>query len=196
VAKRERQWHERAMISVIIPVRDEEEALLATLAALAPLAAQGLVADVVVADCGSRDATLAVADAAGCTIIEACADRASAIRAAVGRARKPWLLVLAAGDVPDEGFATAARQHIAEADHSGARRAAAFLSLPAGAGLLRRAALALRFDMLGHSAPQARRVLVPRAEAHLVEAQPKARGHHLWRGARLRARLAARPPGS
>jgi glycosyltransferase involved in cell wall biosynthesis len=196
VAKRERQWHERAMISVIIPVRDEEEALLATLAALAPLAAQGLVADVVVADCGSRDATIAVADAAGCTIIEACADRASAIGAAVGRARKPWLLVLAAGDVPDEGFATAARQHIAQADHSGARRPAAFLSLPAGAGLLRRAALALRFDMLGHSAPQARRVLVPRAEAHLVEAQPKARGQRLWRGARLRARLAARPPGS
>jgi glycosyltransferase involved in cell wall biosynthesis len=156
------------MITVVIPVRDQEEPLLRTLAALAPLAAQGIVADVVVADCGSRDATLSVADAAGCAIVENCADRASAIRAAVGLARKPWLLLLAAGDIPDAGLAAAAREHIARTDLTGQPRAAAFLSLPAGAGVLRRAALALGFDMFGHSAPQARRVLAPRAEAHLL----------------------------
>ncbi|SDR62356.1 hypothetical protein SAMN05444161_0356 [Rhizobiales bacterium GAS191] len=173
------------MITVIIPVRDQEEALLRTLAALAPLAAQGVVADVVVADCGSRDATLAVADAAGCAIIEDCADRPSAIRAAVGLARKPWLLLLAAGDIPDAELAAAAREHIAQAGLSGLPRAAAILSLPAGASFMRRAALALGFDMLGHSAPQARRVLAPRAEAHLL-----APGKRRWPGARLKARLA------
>ena len=50
-----------------------------SLAALAPFAAEGLIADVVVADLGSRDATLAVADAAGCTIVENCAETAAAL---------------------------------------------------------------------------------------------------------------------
>ncbi|MFI5015511.1 MAG: glycosyltransferase [Hyphomicrobiales bacterium] len=172
------------MISVIIPVRDEEERLVRSLAALVPLAAEGLVADVVIADCGSRDATLRVANAAGCAILENCRDRGSAIAAAVAMARKSWLLLLAAGDIPDEEVAMAARDHIALTERAGAPRAGAFLALPAGAGVLRRAALSLAFDVFGHAAPGHRRVLAPREEASVLAVT-----HERWRGVRLKARI-------
>jgi hypothetical protein len=171
------------MISAIIIARDEEERLLRTLAALAPFAARGIVADVVVADLGSRDATLAVAEAAGCAIVENCADRPSALRAAVAMARKPWLISLRPGDLPGEAMAAAAHAHLVEAELSGRRRPAAFLA-PAGMGRLRRALAAGLFDLAGFSPSAARRVLVPReATAALLAVRS------VWGGVRLRARI-------
>ena len=102
------------MITVIFIVRNAEEPLLRSLAALAPFAAEGLIGDVVVADLGSRDATLAVAEAAGCKIVAKCATNGAALERAVKLARKDWLLVLEAGDTPDRGVATSLRDHIVQ----------------------------------------------------------------------------------
>ena len=57
------------MISVIFATKDDEAGLAWSLAALVPAATEGIVRDVTVVDDGSRDGTLVVADAAGCSIL-------------------------------------------------------------------------------------------------------------------------------
>jgi len=57
------------MLSVIIPTRNSERALVATLAALVPGATAGLISEVLVVDGGSQDESAAVADVAGCTFM-------------------------------------------------------------------------------------------------------------------------------
>ncbi|MDQ0391669.1 hypothetical protein [Labrys monachus] len=79
------------MISVVIAAKDQEYALAETLAALVPAAAEGFVREVVVADGGSTDGTLIVADAVGCVIV--AGDAAAGLRAA----RSEWVLLIAPG---------------------------------------------------------------------------------------------------
>jgi hypothetical protein len=174
------------MISVILVARDDEERLLRSLAALVPLAAEGVVADVIVADLGSRDATFAIAEAAGCTIIEACADIGTAIGRAAEAARKDWLLALLPGDVPDHEVAIAAKRHVAQMGRIDARPAA-LLALPQLGDSAHRALLSVAFDAFGYSAPHRRRILAPRAEARRLFDPAR-----LWRGARLKARIVRR----
>jgi glycosyltransferase involved in cell wall biosynthesis len=170
------------MITVIFIARNAEEPLLRSLAALAPFAAEGLIGDVVVADLGSRDATRAVAEAAGCTLVENCANEHAALERSVKLARKEWLLMLEAGDTPDMGVATSLRDHIAR--NAKAPLALAFLALPPGAGRWRRALFGSIFDASGVSPRHAIRLLVPRRAAKLLAG---AQGR--WRGARSRARI-------
>lgn len=77
------------MISVIIPTRDSAEALAGLLASLVPAAVDGLVRDVVIADAGSTDATAALCEDAGATLVY------GSIAAAVAVARGDWLLIAA-----------------------------------------------------------------------------------------------------
>lgn len=170
------------MITAIFITRDEEEPLLRSLAALAPLATEGLIGDVVVADLGSRDATLAVVEAAGCTPVEKCASRAAAFERAIKLARKDWLLVLEAGDTPGADVATSLRDHLAR--NAKAPLALAFLALAPGAGRWRRALLGPVFDAAGFAPAHAIRPLVPRRDAKLLASTP-----WRWRGARSRARI-------
>ncbi len=79
------------MITAIIETRNDELGLAQALAALVPAATEGVISDVIVIDKGSDDGTLVVADAAGCTIIDA-EKEADARRAAVEQARGDWLL--------------------------------------------------------------------------------------------------------
>lgn len=79
------------MITAIIETRNEEVSLARALAALVPAATEGVIRDVIVIDRGSQDATRKVADAAGCTVIDASAET-DATRAAVEQARGDWLL--------------------------------------------------------------------------------------------------------
>ncbi|MBV9566986.1 MAG: hypothetical protein JO172_02510 [Hyphomicrobiales bacterium] len=118
------------MITVIFITRDAEEALLRSLAAIAPFATDGLIGDVVVADLFSRDATLVVAEAAGCTIVEECATERAALERAVKLARKQCLLRLEPGDTPDAYVAASLRDHIAR--HAQTRLPLAFLALSVG----------------------------------------------------------------
>jgi glycosyltransferase involved in cell wall biosynthesis len=57
------------MLTVIIPTRESERALVQTLSPLVAGATAGLIAQVIVADAGSRDATAEVAEIAG-TILD------------------------------------------------------------------------------------------------------------------------------
>ena len=89
------------MLSVIIPTRNSERALVPTLAALVPGATAGLVIEVLVADAGSQDDTAAVADVAGCRLMVVEGPLAGRLRAAAAAARAPWLMFLRPGTVLD-----------------------------------------------------------------------------------------------
>ena len=65
------------------------------MAALVPAATEGLVREAIVVDGGSRDGTAAVADAAGCTIVEG--EGGDGLARAASMARGDWLLFLAPG---------------------------------------------------------------------------------------------------
>jgi glycosyltransferase involved in cell wall biosynthesis len=89
------------MLSVIIPTRNSERALVPTLAALVPGATAGLITEVLIADGGSQDDTAAVADVAGCNFIAAEGRLAVRLTAAAAAARMPWLMFLRPGTVLD-----------------------------------------------------------------------------------------------
>ena len=91
------------MITAIIETLNEEVSLAHALAALVPAATEGLIRDVIVIDRGSHDGTRQVADAAGCTIVDA-GEEADARRAAVERARGDWLLFTPAAHVLRAGW--------------------------------------------------------------------------------------------
>jgi hypothetical protein len=68
------------MLSVVIATHDSERALLPTLAALVAGAAAGVVREVIIADAGSRDATCAIADGAGCHVLMSTQPRGARLR--------------------------------------------------------------------------------------------------------------------
>ena len=115
------------MLSAIIATHESERALVPTLAALVPGAAAGLLAEVVVADAGSRDATAEVADIAGCRFISSTEPIGARLKAAAASTRSPWLMFLRAGAVPQAGWIDAADRFMQATDLlNGAARAAVF----------------------------------------------------------------------
>jgi hypothetical protein len=112
---------------VVIATQDCERQLLATLTALVGGAAAGVVREVIIADAGSRDATLAIADDAGCRLVMAAAGRGAGLRAGADAARAAWLLFLQPGIVPEAAWIDEASRFM---NHSkiaaGAPRAASF----------------------------------------------------------------------
>lgn len=113
------------MLSVVIPTLDAAGTLTDSLAALVSGAVEGLVREVIVVDGGSRDATLAIADAAGCAVMHAPRGRGTQLAAGAAAARGDWLLFLHADTVLDPGWTDAVARHIAAAADGG-RPAAAF----------------------------------------------------------------------
>jgi rSAM/selenodomain-associated transferase 2 len=79
-------------LSIVVPVLDEAEGIVATLASLAPLRARG--AELIVVDGGSRDATVARAQALADRVIEGPRGRARQMNAGAAVARGPTLLFL------------------------------------------------------------------------------------------------------
>src|SRR4051812_8684973 len=61
--------HDGAMISVVIPTLNSERALPRCFDSLIPAAVRGVVREVIIADGGSTDGTLGVADAAGAHVV-------------------------------------------------------------------------------------------------------------------------------
>lgn len=82
------------MISVVIPTLNDAAALPRALAPLVEGVASGVIKQVVVADGGSSDATLDIADAAGCDLVSSDASLAARVRAGVAAAKAKWLLLL------------------------------------------------------------------------------------------------------
>jgi glycosyltransferase involved in cell wall biosynthesis len=144
------------MISVIIPTLNAARLLPRAFQSLFEAAMDGLVSEVIVSDSGSADATLAIAEAAGATVI--AARREQQRLAGALAAKKAWLLFLEPGDVIERGWEQEIRSFIAK----GESRGAAF-RMRKGKGIRMAASdaiAALRFRLSGRPA-KGQALLVP-----------------------------------
>lgn len=101
------------MISVVIPTLNAEATLQRALGPLVPAAVDALVREVIVADGGSTDDTLALAEDAGARILSTGQGRGLQLAAGCAAAKGPWLLVLHADTELADGWMQAAADHIA-----------------------------------------------------------------------------------
>lgn len=93
-------------ISVVIPTLNGAATLAAALAALGP------VADLVVADGGSADATVALARNAGARVVDGPRGRGQQLAAGIAAATQEWLLLLHADTRLEPGWQAQATGHI------------------------------------------------------------------------------------
>jgi len=108
------------MISVVIPTLNAERTLQRALSPLVPAAVEGLVREMVVADGGSTDRTLELADDAGANIVSTEPGRGVQLAAGCATARSDWLLVLHADTELADGWEVAAAEHMhRHADQAG-----------------------------------------------------------------------------
>jgi len=114
------------MISVVIPTEGVEPPVVATLAALVPGAAAGVVRDVVLVDRSGSSVIERVADVAGCQFLKFDGSRAAALAAGANQTRSPWLMFLHAGSVLDSGWIDEAAQFMQSVSLSGQQRAGVF----------------------------------------------------------------------
>jgi rSAM/selenodomain-associated transferase 2 len=127
------------MISVIIPTLNAAAHLPRALAPLVAGSAHGLVKQVIIADGGSTDATLEIAEAAGCDIVASEQGRARQLRAGAAASKAKWLLFLHADTALGAGWVEEVGRFVANPQSR-----------------MRAAAFRLAFD---DASPQARRVL-------------------------------------
>jgi hypothetical protein len=114
------------MLSVIIPTEGLEQPAVATLAALVPGAAAGMVREVLLVDRTGNGVIERVADVAGCHFLHFDGTRAAALAAGARQARSPWLMFLRAGAVLDTGWIEETTQFIQGVANSGRQRAGVF----------------------------------------------------------------------
>lgn len=101
------------MISVVIPtLNSARQGLGATLSALVPAVVDGLVREVIIADGGSTDHTLAIADEAGCEIVSSDGGRGRMLAQGVQKARFSWFLFLSPDAELEAGWHHEAAQFI------------------------------------------------------------------------------------
>src|SRR5947209_16503141 len=114
------------MLSVIIPTQGVEQPVVATLAALVPGAAAGVIREVLLVDRSPNGVIERVADVAGCRFLPAPGSHAAALAAGARQARSPWLMFLHAGAVLDAGWIDETAQFIQRVSVSGRPRAGIF----------------------------------------------------------------------
>jgi Glycosyl transferase family 2 len=114
------------MLSVIIPTEGVERTAVATLAALVPGAAAGVVKEVLLVDRAVTDVIERVAEIAGCRFLSFEGTRAAALAAGARQARSPWLMFLHAGAVLDAGWIEETTQFIQTVANSGRPKAGIF----------------------------------------------------------------------
>jgi hypothetical protein len=115
------------MLSVIIPTEGVEQTAVATLSALVPGAAAGVIREVLLVDGTSNGVIERVADVAGCRFINVeQPSHGAALAAGALQARSPWLMFLPAGAVLDTGWIEETTQFIQAVGASGRDRAAVF----------------------------------------------------------------------
>jgi len=115
------------MISVVIPTLNSAARLPGALAALVPAAISGLISELVIADAGSTDLTLPIADEVGANIVSATArTRGARLSAAAGAAKGRWLMFLSADTVLEPNWEREVETFMLRATRSGGRTAAAF----------------------------------------------------------------------
>lgn len=115
------------MLSVIIPTEGVEQTAVATLAALVPGAAAGIIREVLLVDRTRNGVIERVADVAGCRFIGfEGSSQGAALAAGALQARSPWLMFLPAGAVLETGWIEETTQFIQVVSASGRDRAAVF----------------------------------------------------------------------
>src|ERR1700689_4728470 len=92
------------MLSVVIATEGVEQTAVATLAALVPGAAAGVVREVLLVDRTDTSVIERVADVAGCRFLRFEGSHAAALAAGARQARPPRLVFLHAGAVLDHGW--------------------------------------------------------------------------------------------
>jgi glycosyltransferase involved in cell wall biosynthesis len=145
------------MLSVIIPTLNSERMLVPTLAMLVSGAMSGIVREVTVADGGSTDGTLEVADAAGCAVLISRAPLGARLSAAAAAARSAWLMFMRAGTVLDATWLDETARFIEEAELSGVSGMAAVfrksISARAAYPLMLEAMGLIKFGLFGRMHP-------------------------------------------
>ncbi len=111
-----------APLSIIIPTLNAAGDLPLCLESLVPGLEAALIREVIVSDGGSGDATLEIAEAAGCTLVKSDKGRGTQLSAGSNEARGGWLLFLHADTALSPDWAEATTRHI----ESNQDKAAAF----------------------------------------------------------------------
>ncbi len=101
------------MLTVVIPALNAASRLPLCLEALVAPAVEGLVTQVIVVDGGSQDASVAIADGFGATVLTAPPGRGGQLKKGAAAARGAWLLFLHADTVLEAGWADEARGFVA-----------------------------------------------------------------------------------
>src|SRR5215467_6751051 len=115
------------MLSVIIPTEGVEQPAVATLAALVPGAAAGIIREVLLVDRGDNNGVIErVADVSGCRFLRFEGTRAAALAAGAKQSRSPWLMFLRPGAVLDAGWIDETSQFMQRVAASGRPRAGIF----------------------------------------------------------------------
>src|SRR3974390_602958 len=92
------------MLTVIIPTRESQRSLVQTLSPLVAGATAGLIAQVIVVDTGSRDATEAVGELAGCVFLRGEGPVGARLESAAAAVKTPLLMFVEPGTVPAAGW--------------------------------------------------------------------------------------------
>src|SRR3954464_9723435 len=107
--------HDGGMISVVIPTCNSGHALPRCFDSLIPAAVRGVVREVIIADGGSSDGTLAIADAAGAHVVSAGRTRSAQLIEGAARARSDWILFLLPETALEAGWEAEAESFLAGA---------------------------------------------------------------------------------
>ncbi|HWY61104.1 MAG TPA: glycosyltransferase [Rhizomicrobium sp.] len=102
------------MISVIIPTLNAERKLPRCFDSLIAAAVRGVVREVIVADRGSSDDTLLIADGAGARIEHAGKSQSACLQAGATAARGDWLLFLYPETALEPGWETEAESFMSQ----------------------------------------------------------------------------------
>jgi rSAM/selenodomain-associated transferase 2 len=107
------------MISAVIPTLNSEATLAATLEALIPAVVEGVVRDVIIADGGSTDRTLQIAEQSGAQVVNSALGRGLQLRAGAAQAKMSWLLFVHGDTVLENGWHNTAEKFINEIARGG-----------------------------------------------------------------------------
>jgi glycosyltransferase involved in cell wall biosynthesis len=127
------------MISVVIPALNAERCLPRCFDSLIPAAVRGVVREVIVADGGSSDGTLEVADVAGAHVVNAGKSRSAQLIAGAEIARSDWILFLLPETALEQGWEVEAESFMAQAMPERPRAAIFRFALEDFGGEVRRA---------------------------------------------------------